>query len=177
MSKREQNLLNLLLMALVIAGALLAYRKVYEPRLAKAKSQLANAEQKLQIAEATSKHKDLFIEEQEWLTNYQPEPVSQQSAQSKLQEYCSTVAKRNNLEIKSESLLPAYTPEGTFYHRAKIDLLVVGKEKSFYNWLTALDNPQIFQRITFLSLYPNKADDTLIEAKVVIEKWYIPASS
>lgn len=177
MSSREKKLLTLLLLAVLVVGVLLLYKRVYEPRYQQAKLKLTNAEQQIQNANAVSQSKDLVEAEQNWLSENEPAPESQQKAQSDLQNFCEQTTKRFGLEVKSETLLEAVTPLDNFYHRVRIDLLVSGKEKEFYNWLVTLDNPEIFQRVTSLRLNPNKSDNTLIEAKVVVDKWFTPTSN
>ena len=175
MSKREKNLLSALLLVLIVVGGFLLYNNLYLPRYQKAQRKLTIAEQQIATAEAVGKNEELFKEELDWIERYEPKPVSLQNAQSALQKSCEAQATRNNLEIKKQNYLPAPQTQGPHYHRARIDLVVTGNEKSFYNWVNFLDNAQNFQRVTFLRLYPNKADDTLIEAKVTVEKWFPPA--
>ncbi len=177
MSKREQTLLGLLLLTLVGVGVVFVYQSIYLPRYQAAQLKLTNAQQQVQTAKAVSETQELIHDEQTWLTTHEPEPISQQSAQSSLQKLCESMAVRNQLEIKSQTLLPAIATEGRIYHRSRMDLTISGKEQNFYNWISALDNPELFQRVTFLRLYPSKSDDTLIEAKVVIDKWYLPSES
>ena len=177
MSKREQNLLTILLLTLVVVGFLFVYDRVYKPRYLKAEQKLSTAEQQIETAKVVAETQELIIEEQNWMSKYEPEPVSQQSAQGALQNFCDKEAKRYSMEVLSETLSPPVVTEGAFYHRTQIDLKVLGDEKSFYAWITSLDNPQLFQCVTYLELYPNKADDTKIEAKVVIDKWYVPNNS
>ncbi len=177
MTQREKSLLSALLVIALLAGVLIIYRVVYQPRYTEATSRLASAQQQIQTAQVIRETQDLIADEQKWLAQHEPDAISQQDAQSQLQNLCESMAQRNGLEVKSQSLLPAVTPEGSFYHRARMDLLVMGTEKSFYNWIFSLDSPERFQRVTFLRLYPNKSDDTKLEAKVVVEKWFVPATN
>ncbi len=55
-----------------------------------------------------------------------------------------------------------------------MDMIVSGLEANFYRWLVSLDEPKGFRRVTSLTLYPLKEDDTKIEARVTIEKWFVP---
>jgi len=174
MSSREQKLLSLLILIAVLAGALFLYRGVYLPRYQKALNQLELAEQSIKTSEAIASNQDLIASEQSWIERFEPAPQTQQNAQAQLQALCESLAQQASLEIKSQNSLQTISDKNLIYHRARMDILISGKEQSFYSWLNSLDDPQKFQRVTFLRLYPQKSNDTLIEAKVVIEKWFVP---
>jgi len=160
---------------LVVAGGLLLHKSVYLPRYDKAQTKLDLADKAILTAETFSKNKDQFQKDIDWIARYEPKPVSLQNAKGALQKLCESQALRNELEIRTQKFLDSpESEEGKHYRRASYQLTLTGKESSFYKWLVALDNPIIFQRVTSLTLYPNKADDTLIEGRVVVEKWFKP---
>lgn len=176
MSKREQSLLTLLIFVALCAGLLIGYRQFYEPTYRKTKQKLESAERQKEEAGSIIETAELIKEEVDWLESYEPDPTTQQSAQSSLQADCEKNAKGSSLEIKKQTLLSSVQTEGAYYHRARMDMLVSGSEVNFYKWVSIMDDPTKFRRVTYLRLNPLRDDDTQIEARVVIEKWYVPES-
>jgi len=174
MSKREQNLLSLLLLVAVLAGALLTYNRFYIPSLKNAQRQLEEAQQKIALAESYQSTADLLQDEQDWLARYEPNETTQQAAQSALQARCERLAQSSSLTIKTQTPREPIAIDGRHYHRARMDMTVSGMEANFYRWITELNDPTKFNKVTFARIYPKKDDDTQIEAKVIIEQWYRP---
>jgi len=121
MSKREQTLLGLLLLTLVCVGIAFVYQSVYLPRYRAAQLKLTNAQQQVQTAKAVSQTQELILDEQAWLTSHEPEPISQQSAQSTLQKLCESMADRNKLLQKAESIT-AHVWTSQFQARSKTSI-------------------------------------------------------
>lgn len=176
MTDREKSLLKVLIFAVVIAGLFLCYKRYYEPAYQEAKLELESATQNIQDMEQYLTNEELVTEEREWLAENEPAPTSPQNAQSALQAFCSQEATDLDLEIKKETPLPTVQTEGNFYHRARIEMLVSGEERTFYSWLKEVDDPTSFRRVTKLRLSPLRDDDTLIEADLMIEQWFLPES-
>lgn len=174
MSKREKNLLSLLILVALVVGLLLGYKNFYQPRYEKAQRELIDAKQKGDVASAILKDSDTILSERQWLEKHTPDPRTPQKAQSELQSECERRAKNVNLTVKKQTPLPTEEPEGAFYHRARMDFLVSGKESSFYRWMVSVDSPENFRRVTYLRLNPLRDDDTQIEARVTIEQWFVP---
>ena len=175
MTKREQNLLSLLILVAVVTGILLLYKNLYLPRYEQAQQKLSLAEQQISTCQTILETADLYKQEQDWLGQYEPEPSTQQAAQATLQATCERQAKSAGLEIK-QTPLSTIQPESAFYHRARMDLLVSGMETNFYRMLTVLDDPTQFRKITYLRLNPLRTDDTKIEAKIIVEQWFLPSA-
>jgi len=174
MSSREQFLLKLLVVMAILTGLFLGYKRFYIPRYKEAEQKLNLAEQRILTAESVLKSADLYAEEQQWLSETEPEPTTQQAAQTELQAFCERLAQDSQLTIKSQTALPSVQEEGAFYHRARMDFLLSGMETNFYRWISSLNDPSQFRRVTYMRLNPLRDDDTQIEAKVVIEQWFTP---
>lgn len=174
MSKREKTLISVLTVLALSAGLLLGYKRVYEPRLKRAKNSLRIAEQNTMEAKNKLEMADLIVKEQEWLEEYAPNSATQQAARSSLQEKCEKTAENTTLEIKRQTPLPSAKPENSYYHRARMDILLRGKEINFYKWMSIMDDPTQSRRVTYLRLNPQRDDSANIEAKVIVEQWYAP---
>ena len=177
MSHREKTLLKLLVFAALVAGLLFGYKRFYEPRYKKAQRELIQAQQNTEQTKMFLSNADLVVEEQKWLGENEPQPMSQQSAQSDLQAICELKANNAQLEIKRQTPLSSVQKQESFYHRARMEMLITGTEANFYNWLSALDDPSTFRRVTKLRMNPMRDDDTKIEAQAVIEQWFVPETT
>lgn len=176
MSKREQNLLTLLILVAIAAGGILLYRNFYTPRYQQAEQRLNLSNEQIEFAQTTLESSDLYIQEQEWLSSHEPKENSQQATQATLQATCERLSKSSQLEIKTQNPLASIQPESAFYHRARMDLLLSGKEVNLYKLLVSLDDPTQFRKVTYLRMSPLRTDNTLIEAKLIVEQWFKPSS-
>lgn len=174
MNQREKFLLKILLFAGVVAGLLFGFKNIYEPRYITAQRELTEAKQNTEAMQQFINMKDLVVDEQEWLSKNSPQATTAQAAQSELQKVCEEIASGAQLEIKKQTPLSSVLPEGSFYHRARMEMLISGTEANFYNCISALDDPADFRRITKLRMNPLRDDDTLIEAQFVVEQWFTP---
>ncbi|MFN6018615.1 MAG: hypothetical protein ACK49N_13685, partial [Verrucomicrobiota bacterium] len=66
--------------------------------------------------------------------------------------------------------------EGRHYHRAKMQLNVIGREEALYQWLDQINDPAQLRIATQLRLTPDAKDDTLIDCTATIDKWFVPAT-
>ena len=174
MSKREKNLLSLLLLVALVTSVLLGFKRVYQPRYKKAQRTLAAANAEARTSESLLNSINEFKAEMDWINTNEPTPTTQQKAQSTLQSKCESLANDATLEIKQQRPLSSVKVEGAYYHRARMDMIVTGLEANFYKWVVSLNSPEKFRGITSMTLYPQKSDDTLIEARVTIEQWFTP---
>lgn len=174
MNQREKFLLKILLFAGLVAGLLFGFKNIYEPRFKTAQLELTEATLNTEAMRQFINMKDLVADEQVWLTENSPKATTAQAAQSQLQKECEERASSAELEIKKQTPLSSVLPDGSFYHRARMEMLVSGKEANFYNCITSLDDPKAFRRITKLRMNPLRDDDTLIEAQFVVEQWFTP---
>lgn len=174
MSKREQFLITLFLIALVVVGLMLGYTHLYEPRYKKAKLSLENAKQQIRTGQNRLEIADQITEEQQWLSKNEPYPVTPQGAQAGLQTEAQELAESTELNIKSQNLLASVENKGSHYNRARINMIVTGTEANFFRWVNAINDPAKFRRVTYLRINPLKDDDTQVESKVTIEQWFVP---
>ena len=102
MSKREKNLLSLLLVVALVVGVLLGYKRFYQPRYKKAQRTLTTAQADQKTSQMLLDSMDQFQEEMDWIEANEPDPTTQQAAQSTLQSKCESLAKDATLEIKQQ---------------------------------------------------------------------------
>lgn len=173
MSPREKKLLilfaaagfvilNFILFGFLKTKGLDADRKLDEARLA------------VQEAEFVSSSRDQVVDEMEWLSRNEPEPVANQDVQTKLQELCEREAKAAGLTINTQKPLPTENPDGAHYHRAKFLITITGREEALYRWLDRLNVPEQLRIASKITMSPDKKDDTLIDASVTIDQWFVP---
>lgn len=174
MSDREKRLLFLLLGALFVVVNLGLYKKVYEPRVKAAASELSAAELALSEAQGMIDTRDLYEKEMSWLARHEPKPATVQQTQTKLQQMVANFARSNNLTIKRQKLQPSITNANLKYHRARIQIEVNGMEKQLFQWLSRLHSPNEFRAVTFMRINPQKNDDTRIDCEVIIEQLFVP---
>lgn len=177
MSSREKKLLIFFAVAGFIvlnffgANQLFAYQ-------ARIKADRQAAESELKTAEVFVESKDQVMDEMNWLAEHEPEPDEDQLVQTKLQQLAESEARNGGLTIKTggQKLLPT-DKTGPNYHRAKVEFTVTGTEQALYSWIAKLQVPTQFRAVTFLRLQPNREDDTKIDATLIIEQWFIPATT
>jgi len=175
MSPRERNLLlffaaaGFLVLNLIGLGLMKSKRAELDRRL-------AAAEQKLATAESFQANAEEVADEMQWLTDHEPAPVASQDALTELQQFCETEANNAGLTIKSQKPLDTDETEGHHYHRAKMQLNVVGREQALYQWLDQINDPAKLRIATQLRLTPDAKDDTLIDCTASIDQWFVPAT-
>jgi len=172
MSAREKKLLILFLGAGFIIANFLGISFIATKRI-EVKAKRAEAVQKLATAEMFSASREQVLDEMDWLAEHEPEPAAYQDVQTKLQQLAETEARNAGLTIKTQKLLPTQET-GVHYHRAKIQLTVLGTEEALYRWFDRLNQPDQFRAATFLRMAPDREDDTKIDCTTIIEQWFVP---
>lgn len=177
MSPREKNLLILFATAGFIILNLLAFN-FYSKKKSDVRTQLTEAEGKLDRAEIIASSRDQVLDEIEWLASREPKPAAYQDVQSNLQQLIEREAQVAGLTIKpnSQKLLPTDQTPGNEFHRAKVQISVTGTEKALYAWFARLNLPDQLRAATSIRLSPDQ-DDTKIDCVTVIEQWFIPAGN
>ena len=175
MSPRERNLLLFFAAAGFIVLNLFGLGLVKSKR-AELDRKLNEAEQQLATAESFQANAEEVADEMQWLAEHEPAPVARQDALTELQQFCESEANNAGLTIKKQNPLDADETEGRHYHRAKMQLNVVGREEALYRWLDQIHDPANLRSATQLRLSPEAKDDTLIDCTVTIDQWFVPAT-
>ena len=145
----------------------------FQGQKAKIARQLVEAKGKVDLALVTSDSYDTVIEEMDWLNQKTPEPRTGQLVGTELEQYASNQATTHQLTITRRDI-KANDESGVYFHRAMVEFRVNGREDSFYRWLDRLQMPEQFRAVTFLRLAPDTKEETLIDATVHVEQWYVP---
>jgi hypothetical protein len=176
MSDREKKLLIFFAIAGFAIVNFLAYGYAQSKRI-QVNAQLEDARLKLKTAEGFRESREQVSDQMDWLAEHEPEPVANQDAQTALQKLADSEAKSKGLTIKAQKPLPSDTTPGRHYHRAKLQITVIGTEEALYAWLDSLNMPDQFRIATKINLSPDKTDDTKIDCTAIIEQWFVPKTS
>ena len=133
------------------------------------------AQHKVDLAEVTAENYETVVSEMDWMADKSPAPKAGQLVATELEQYASNQANTHQLTIKRRAIKPN-DEAGVHFHRAKVEFNVTGREDSLYRWLDRLQMPEQFRAVTSMRLSPDAKDDTLIDATVDVEQWYIPQS-
>lgn len=176
MSPREKKLLILFATAgfVIINFLLFGFLKT---KGIEADRKLNEAKVAVQEAEFVSNSRDQVLDEMNWLSEHEPEPAANQDIQTQLQALCEREAKSAGLTINTQKPLPTEAPEGAHFHRAKFLITVTGREEALYRWLDRLNVPEELRIASQIRLSPDKKDDTLIDASVTVDQWFVPVPS
>lgn len=172
MSDREKKLVLFFGLAAFILLNVFGY-SLLKGKKQEISRQLADAKGKVSTAVSIRDNYATVIDEMVWLDDHKPEPKAAQLAGPQLQEEVARLAETNRLTIKRRTITPN-DAVGTHYSRAKVEFNVSGSEAALYNWLYQLQSPDQFRGVTSLRLTPDAKDDTLIDATIGVEQWYIP---
>jgi hypothetical protein len=172
MSDREKKLVLLFGLAAFLLVNFFAFTWVRDRKAILAR-QLIDAEGKVTMAEVTADSYETVIEEMDWLDQRTPEPRAGDLVGTDLETYAANQATTNQLTIKRRAIKPN-DESGVHFHRAKVEFNVTGTERGLYSWLSRLQMPDQFRAVTFMRVAPDAKDDTLIEATVEVEQWYVP---
>jgi len=140
----------------------------------KVRQDLAAAQKSIETAESRRAAYDERADELEWMASHRPEPKTKQNVPPELEKYAMDQAKVAQLTVKGEKILE--TVESGYFHRARVEFTVSGSEASFYRWLETLRMPEQFRTVSFMRLQPDQKDDTLIDAQITVEQYFIPES-
>lgn len=178
MSPREKKLLIFFALGGFIILNLIAFR-FYTDKKTEMDRKEIEAMSKLEEAKLYSSSRDSVADQMEWLAQHEPQPSPHQDVQSALQQLIEREAQVTGLTIKpgSQKLLPPEEGQGRHFHRAKVEVTVTGTDEALYTWLhDRINSPEQLRGATNIRLSPDREDDTKIDAKVVIEQWFIPAT-
>lgn len=140
------------------------------PNLGKAPSGLKG---EISVAEQNLAEREKKEREMAWLADVAPEPRDGGEVQSGLQEFVTNQARVAGMTTDRPKILPN-DESGAHYHRAIFEIKATGNEAGLYRWLVQLQEPNSLRAVTSLRLSPNREDDTLIDAVVRVQQWYVP---
>ena len=132
------------------------------------------ARQQLDTAEMYQASREQVTDQMEWLAEHEPAPAADQEVKTKLQQLCAQEAQSVGLTIQKQKPQATDSTEGRHYHRAKIEISVMGNEEALYRWFDRINVPDQLRAATLIKLEPNKQDDTKIECSATVEQWYVP---
>lgn len=172
MSDREKKLVILFGLAAFLLVNFFAI-SWFQGQKRKITRDLMKAESEVVSAEAAAGSYETVFEEMEWLNDKTPSPKAGQLVSTELETYASNQASTHQLTVDRRDIKPN-DETGTHFHRAKVQFKVTGREDSLYRWLDRLQMPDQFKAVTSLRLQPDAKDDTLIDATIEVEQWYVP---
>lgn len=175
MSPREQKLVSFFGLAAFVVVNLFGF-KWYQTKRQQLNGQLLAATRKVEDAKSYAENFQSVEGEMDWMMKHMPQPRALQMVQTELEQFASTQARTNQLELKPVKILPP-DQTGLRFHRAKIQFAVTGSEANLYRWLDRLQVPDQLRAITFLRLSPEQKDDTKIDCTVIVEQFFIPAGA
>ncbi|WP_193211680.1 hypothetical protein [Luteolibacter marinus] len=173
MSDREKKLVFLFGLAAFVLLNVFAFTW-FKNKKADMAIRLGKAQDRVIAANETADMYDTVIDEMDWMVDHMPEPKAGQIVATALEQYASNQAQTHQLTIKRRAILPN-EETGAYFHQAKVEFNVTGREDSLYRWLDRLQMPDQLRAVTFMRLSPDK-DDTLIDCTVHAAQWYVPPS-
>lgn len=171
MSSREKRLLILFLSAIFLMANVFGFKWLQSKRN-ELGSSIAAARGTLSTAETVALQQESAREEFQWFQKHLPESMEGDLVPSRLQTEVSGLATRAGLTVTRPSIEP--TIPGNHFNRAQFQINVSGNEQALYRWLVQVHSPKDFRAVTALRLSPNREDDTLIDAAVTVEQWFVP---
>lgn len=172
MNSREKTLFLTLLVVLFGIANVLAYKKFYEPKVARAESAATKAKLELDRALMVLERTEEMEPEMTFIKRAEGKPTTYQEAQADLQELVKKEADRRGLETRSQDILPWL--EGTHYSRVRVRYKVNGMEQQVQQWVMVLHQPSQLQVVTKLEIKPQSNDPTRVDCELEIEKWFVP---
>lgn len=172
MSDRERKLLIFFGVAIFLVANFFAYSLISKKQQEVA-SEVTKLEGVIREAEEFEAMEAQVRDEMQWLEDREPEPVEAEPVGPKLEQFANARATSAGLTVKKRTILPD-DETGPSYWRARVEMQVSGMEQALYRWLSQLQDPNRFRAVTALRMSPNREDDTLIDANVVVEEWFIP---
>lgn len=176
MSAREKKLLIFFAIAGFAILNFLAFNYAQGKRV-QVNADLKDARLKLETAKTYRESSEQVSDQIDWLAEHEPEPTANQDVQTALQKLAESEAKTSGLTIKTQKPLPTDATAGKHYHRAKLQITVIGTEESLYRWLDHLNMPDQFRIASQIRLSPDTTDDTKINCTATIEQWFVPKTS
>jgi hypothetical protein len=173
MSDREKKLIAFFVLAGFVVFNFLVFNFAKSKRQ-QVDARRTQAQQALDTAEVFRASSEQVTDQMNWLAQHEPEPKANQDVQSTLQLFIEREAKATGLIIKSQKPLPTDAKEGRHYHRAKIQITVVGSEDALYRWFDRVNVPDQLRIASQIHMFPNKPDDTKIDCIATVEQWFVP---
>lgn len=171
MSLREKNLLLALGAVIFLVGNFIGFSLIFKERN-RATSFLKVTQEQLMVVQDNRQRQEENAAQMQWLSAHEPKESAYQNVQTSLQQLVEKEA-RTGLTVKKQSLLPIEGENGAYFHRAKVEINVIGTEQALYQWIDRLSDPEQFRGVTSLKLQPNRDDDTLIDCVAVIEQAFV----
>lgn len=174
MSSREKKLLIFFLTAIFAVVNMFGFQWLQTKRQA-VQVEIGAHEAILADADAAQKSREVIVQEIDWLEDNTPEAKEGELVPSQLQNFVTTEATRAGLTVVlGGEKIHDNDETGVHFNRARFEIKVSGNEAALYRWLVRLHSPRDFRAITSLLLNPNREDDTLIDARVQVEQWFVP---
>jgi type II secretory pathway component PulM len=172
MNDREKRLLLALGAALFAVVTLYGFRSLTAKQDA-VKAEIRGLETRLNTLVMLDRTQESMAEDVEWLTKNQPAPKEGELAPSQLESLVTSTATAAGLSVDKPKILDNIEGVG-FYDRARFQISVSGEEIKLYQWLVQMHSPKDFRAVTAIRLYPNREDDTKIDAVAIVEEWFTP---
>jgi len=174
MSDREKRLLFFMAIIVFLVVNAGAVKLFYLPKLKAARAQETEFQSKYEIAREDLEAQDKRSDEVAWVIKNEGEPRSAQKALTDLEQLANREAQRRGLTVKRRKPMKAVDDRSLFYHRARVEIEVSGRESVLYQWMDRLNAPSEFRSTTMIRLNPKRDDDTLIDCLIVLEQWFVP---
>ena len=173
MNPREQRLLALFVIALVVGGSWVGWSRLNaEVSAMQAQTEDLVAKTRLDQAQVEG-----FAEEMEaasaWIDGRTGEPLAPEEAQVQLLQAAQGSAREAGLTLSDTRFLEPHV-RGRF-RLARITGRVQGGEDAVYPWLASFHFPDKLQSVSGIQIKPDKQDDTIVDCEVEFAQWYLPA--
>lgn len=174
MSDREKRLLYFMIVVVFLLANAGAVKLFFIPKLKEARTQESEFQNKYEEALVDLGEQDKRRDEVDWVLKNEGQPKSAQKALTDLENLANREAQRRGLTVKRRKPMKAVDDGSLFYHRARVEIEVSGREHILYQWMDRLNAPSELRTATMIRLNPKRDDDTLIDCLVVLEQWFVP---
>lgn len=172
MNQREQRLLAVFLLVIVVTVTWLGWTRLDAEKLRMSKeAEALNGE-----TANNQSYLDAFSAEltgaKAWMDERLGAPVSSQEADARLLNAIQESAKTSDLPLVNTKFLAPL--ERGKLRLARYSATVTGSESSIYPWLASFHNPDKLRCISGLTIKPDKEDETIVICEVEFAQWYLP---
>ena len=174
MTPRERNLLIIMVVIAFTAVNFLAYRVWYQPRMEKLENATATAQREIKINETEMASMESVQTDKDWLTRFEPKPMTTGKAQTRIQQLADNEAARRDLTRKDNTFGAEVVDPILNYHRVRYEMKVNGPEEKIYGWIDKIHNPNEFRIVSFVRLSPQRDDATRADCEIYIDQWFVP---
>ncbi len=174
MSDREKRLLFFLLIVGFLIVNAVVLKVFYFPKLKEARGRELNMNTAHQQAIIDLEDQESQRSEMDWLMKYEPQATTPQKAQTDLEQLANREAQRRGLTVNDTKPMTAVAHPSLFYHRARVEVEVSGREQVLYQWMDRLNSPPDLRSATMIRMNPKRDDDTQVDCLVVLEPWFVP---